>query len=102
MLTGHLCLESIMLIPPHSRMALEEVRTVFKVLSYLVLEGGSVCLHVSFLLILSSSSLLFGIAVAFLLYAMVCGARKSPVFYGYLRYMVNENGVDDFLLSIIV
>lgn len=63
MLTGHLCLGSIMLIPPHSRM--EGVKTVCKVLSYLVLEGGSVCLHVSFLLILSSRSLLFGIAVAF-------------------------------------
>lgn len=51
MLTGHLCLGSIMPIPPRSRMALEEIRAVCEVLSYLVLYGGSVCLHVSSLIL---------------------------------------------------
>ena len=79
MLTGHLCLGSTMLIPPPSLMALEEVKILSNLLSYLVLEGGSVCLFVSFLLILTSPALLFGIAVAFLLYTMVCGAWKNLV-----------------------
>lgn len=79
MLTGHLCLGSTMLIPPPSLMALEEVKILCNLLSYLVLEGGSVCLFVSFLLILTSPALLFGIAVAFLLYTMVCGAWKNLV-----------------------
>ena len=97
MLPGHLCLGSIMLIL-HSRVALEEVRTLCKVLPYLALKGGFVCLRFPFIDTLISSFAVWGNCCFFVICYGVW-SKETPGSYGYLRYMVDENGVDDFLLS---